>query len=227
MRRHDERDARLDGRPERYELDGPQPVRRMLDDGKLDVGVGRGIAVSGKMLAARRHAGSLQLLDDHAAQPGNRFRFRAEGAIADDGVLRVCVNIEHRRVVERDPHGRQFGGQRTSELPGERGIVAPPQHRHRRPLGERRPQPRHAAAFLIDADPAWLFSAEGPQVERQLCDLLGRFDVVQAPEEGNAPEIELASQRAQLDGDEGAREAADEQLSDAAAKRLRRHDLSL
>jgi len=46
-------------------------------------------------------------------------------------------------------------------------------------------------------------------------DLLGRFDV--AAEEDDSPEIELARERAELDGEIVRGKAADEKLSDAAS----------
>ena len=56
VRRHDGRDLGLDRRPERRELDFAQPVGRMLDERQLQVGIGAGVAMSGKVLAAGGHA---------------------------------------------------------------------------------------------------------------------------------------------------------------------------
>ena len=116
--------SRLDGRLEGDELDGAQSIRRMLDDRKLDMRIGGGVAVAGKMFSARRHARALQLFDDHAAELCHDLGLLAERAIADDRILRIRVDVEHRRVVERDADGRQLRGQRLRKLARERGIVA-------------------------------------------------------------------------------------------------------
>ena len=60
MRRHDGRDLGLDGGPERHELDLAQPLGRMLDERQLQVGIGAGVAMTGKVLAARGDALPLQ-----------------------------------------------------------------------------------------------------------------------------------------------------------------------
>jgi hypothetical protein len=137
------------------------------------------------------------------------------------------VDVEHRRIVERDADCGQLGGKCRGKLPGECGIVAPAQHSHRRPLGERRAQPRNAPALLIDANPRRHLYAQASDVERELGDLFGTFNVGKASKEGNSPQIELASERSQLNRNGRAGEATDEELPDAAAKRLRRHDWSL
>ena len=107
---------RLDGRLERRELDGAQSIRRMLDDRKLEMGIGRGVAVPGKMFAAGRHARALQLFDDHAAELRHDFGLLAERAVADDRIFRVRVDVEHRRVVERDADGRQLRRKRLRQI---------------------------------------------------------------------------------------------------------------
>ncbi len=76
-----------------------------------------------------------------------------ERAIADDRVVGIRVDVEHGRVVEVDADGAQLGGERRREPRRELVVAAPAERDGRRPLGERRLQPRDAAAFLIDADP--------------------------------------------------------------------------
>ena len=56
VRGHDERDLLADGGAKRLELHRAQTVGRMLDQRQLDVRIGAGVAVPGKVLAARRHA---------------------------------------------------------------------------------------------------------------------------------------------------------------------------
>ena len=91
--------------------------------------------------------------DDRGAEPRDVLGRLRQRAIADDRVLRVRVDVEHRRVVERDADRPQLGGERAREPLGQRDVAAAAERRHRRPLGERRLQPRDAAALLIDAAP--------------------------------------------------------------------------
>ena len=60
VRGHDERDLLGDRGAERLELDRAQAIGRMLDERQLEVRVGAGVAVAGKMLAAGGQAGALQ-----------------------------------------------------------------------------------------------------------------------------------------------------------------------
>ena len=137
---------------------------------------------------------ALQRADDRGAEPRDVLGLLRQRAIADDRVLRVGVDVEHRRVVERDADGLQLGGQRAREPLRQRDVAAAAERRHRRPLGERRLQPRDAAAFLIDADPERQLGAPARCAStRQLGDLLGLGDV--AGEQDHAAEAELARQR--------------------------------
>ena len=68
VRGHDGRDPGLDGRPERHELDLAQPIGRMLDERQLEVRIGAGVAVPGKVLAAGGDALALQRADDRGAR---------------------------------------------------------------------------------------------------------------------------------------------------------------
>ena len=119
MRRHDRRDLRLDGRAERDELDLAQPLERMLDERQLVMRIGAGVAVPGKCFAARGDAFGLQRADDRGAEARDVLGFLRQRAIADHRVLRVGVDVEDRRVVERDADGLQLGGQRAREPLGE------------------------------------------------------------------------------------------------------------
>ena len=115
VRGHDRRDAGVDGGLERHELDLAQPIGRMLDERQLEMRIGARVAVAGKMLAARGDAFRLQRPDDRAAEPRDLLGLLGERAIADDRVLRVGVDVEHRRVVERDADRLQLGRERARE----------------------------------------------------------------------------------------------------------------
>ena len=124
VRRHDRRDAGRDRRLERHELDASQPIGRMLDERQLEMRVDAGVAVPGKVLAARGDALGLQRPDDRRAEPGDVLGALGQRAIADHRVLRVGVDVEHRRVVERDADGLQLRGQRARESLGQRLVAA-------------------------------------------------------------------------------------------------------
>ena len=51
-----------------------QPLGRMLDERQLEMRIGAGVAVPGKMLAARRDALGLQRPDDRARRAARRRR---------------------------------------------------------------------------------------------------------------------------------------------------------
>ncbi len=116
----------LDGRAERHELDGVEPVGRMLDERQLVVRVGARVAVPGKVLAARRNARLLQRRDDPLAQPGDVLGPLGQRAIADHRILRVREDVEDRRVVERNPDGLELRRQRAREPLGQRSSPLRP-----------------------------------------------------------------------------------------------------
>ena len=180
-----------------------------------------------KMFSARCDAGALQLLDDDASESSHDFGALAERAVSNDGIFWIRMDVEHWRVIERNANRRHLCSQRAREPPGELSIVAPAKHGHGRPFRERRSQPRDTAAFLVDADPRRELDAQVSAIEGKTRYLLGTFDVPKPSKECYASQIEFPRQRSELDRHIRAREAADQQLSDAAAKRLRRHDLSL
>ncbi len=154
VRGHDRGDAGLDGRPERHELDRAQPLRRMLDERQLEVRIGRSCRRARESACRRRRcprpaASATIALPSRATSSA----FSASARSPITGFFGIGVDVEHRRVVERDADGLQLRRQRAREPLGQRDVAAAPERRHRRPLGERRLQPRDAAAFLIDADP--------------------------------------------------------------------------
>ena len=96
-----------------------QPLERMLDQRQLEVRIGAGVAVPRKMLAAGRDALALQRADDGGAEPRHLLGLLRQRAIADHRVLRVGVDVEHRRVVERDADGLQLRRQRPGKALGQ------------------------------------------------------------------------------------------------------------
>ena len=92
---------------------------RVFDQRQLVMRVGAGVAVPGKVLAARRHTLRLQHPDDGRAESRHGQRLIRERAVADDRVLRVRVDVEDRRVIERDADRAKLRGQGPSETLGQ------------------------------------------------------------------------------------------------------------
>ena len=131
------------------------------------------------------------------------------------------MDVEDGRVVERDADGLQLGRERAGKSLGEPHVAAAAEGGHRRPLGERRLEPRDAPALLIDADPERQLRDQTGRVVAQLGDLF-RFRHV-AREENDAAQAELAGERPSSTGTCVPVEPGDQQLSDLAAERARRH----
>ena len=124
-----------------------------LDERQFEVGIDRGVAVPREVLAAGGHPVALQLVDDGGAEPGHHRGVVRQGPIADDGVLRVGVDVEHRRVVQRDAHRPQLGG----VILFARNIEAP----------EQVAELAYDAQQLVPAVPLWVsVDQEGGRVAR-------------------------------------------------------------
>ena len=217
VRGHDRRDAGLDGGLERHELDRAQPIGRVLDERQLEVGIGARVAVP-RESACRRRRCPPPAAPARSTRPEARdvLGLLGQRPIADDRVLRVGVDVEHRRVVERDADALQLERERPRESLRQRLVAAAPERRHRRPLRERRLQPRDPAALLIDRDPERQLGHEPRRIEGQLGDLLGLGDV--AREQDDAAQAELLRERSKLGRNLVAVEAGNQQLTDLTAK---------
>ena len=113
------------------------------------------------------------------------------------GLRRVRVDVEHRSVVQGHADGPEFRRQRPGEALHQADVSAAAQGGHGRPLGERRLQPGHAPAFLVDADPERDVGHQPGRLVRQLGDLPGLGDVPR--KEDDAAQAELPGERAQFD----------------------------
>ena len=189
VRGHDESHTLPDRGFKRHALDAADPVGRMLHNREVQMRIDRRVAVPGEMLAARRDAVALQSVDDGGAKRRNLLRVFAERTIANDRILRIGVNVEHGRIVERDANGAHFGSQRCRETRCQGEVSAAAERGHGRPFRERRPEARNAPALLIDRDPQRLLRCQGLQVPRQFRNLLRRLDV--PLEERHAAKLEL------------------------------------
>ena len=218
VRGHDEGDPRANGLAERHELDASEPVWRMLDDREVEVRVDRRVAMSREMLATRRDAIVLQPADDRCAERRHHLGRFGERAIADDRILRVGMDVEDGRVIERDADRLQLRRQRR----GERAASAGSPLRPSMAIGG---HSVNGARSRATRPPSWSTltqsgnsAASVLRVARELGHLLGRFDV--AAKQDDAAELKLARQRsAAPEGIVVAGKAADQQLADVTANR--------
>ena len=74
------------------------------------------------MLPCRDHAVILQTMDECDAHPRREIRIFAVGARIDDGVIRIVVDVEDRRVRDVNPERAPFECGETSLLVSERRI---------------------------------------------------------------------------------------------------------
>ena len=128
--------------------------------------------MSGKVLAAMRHAGLQQAVHQALGEHRDDAGIAVERAVADHAAG-TEIEIEHRREAEVDAAGAQLGGQHEAAGGGRVGgtqRVGHPllaEHAHRRQVGETvGAKALHAAAFVVDAD---------QQVWPQRLDLGGEF----------------------------------------------------
>ena len=219
VRRHDEGDVFANGGAKWHELDRAESIGRLIDERQLEMRIGTCVAVTRKMLAARRYAFALQGADDDAAQTRNFFGLFSEGAIANYRVVGIGMNIEDRSVVERDADRAQFARERAPETLGQRIRVGAPEHRHWRPARKRFLEAGDAAALLVYADPCGHGASERFDVSGQLHDLFRRFDV--AAEKDAATQIKFAGERAELRRHGGASKTPNQQLTSVTSKRER------
>ena len=121
------------------------------------------------------------------------------------------------------PTALQLRGQRAREALGQLHVAAAAERRHRRPLGERRLQPRDAAAFLIDADPQRQVGRQPAPPRDDSSATCSGSAMLRANRITPPSPNSRASDRSST-GNLLPVEAGDQQLADLTAKRARRHD---
>ncbi len=196
VRRHDRVDVGVDGCAKRDELDRSQPVWWMFDERQLEVRIGARIPMAREMLPARGNSLTLQLSYNDRTQAGDLIGAFGKGAIANDRVTRVRMNVEDGRVVERNANRAQLTRHRLRKPNRQPLVIGTPQDGHGRPLCKWSTQSRDATTLLIDGHPRGPLQSEMPRIVRQLGNLLGRCNV--PGEECNPSQIELARERSQL-----------------------------
>ena len=157
MRRHDPGQAGLERRPIGRDVLLQDFGKASSVFGDAHVRVGDGKAVTGEMLAHRRHAGVGEALHDGRREGADSVRVEMQRAVADHRA-RPVVEVQHRREAEIDavrPELRTDDvGRAARRLLRERLVAVPqaPQVAHRRDGGEAIPEALHPPALVVDAD---------------------------------------------------------------------------
>ena len=100
MRGHHGIHTRLDGPPERNELETVQPEAVRFDYRQLDVRIRAGIPVSRKVLAGRHQPTRVHAPDHRGPERRDSLRVLSEGSRVDDGVGGVAVDVQYGRKIE-------------------------------------------------------------------------------------------------------------------------------
>src|SRR5687767_2734987 len=145
--------------------------------------------MTGEMFPACGHALTLQRANDYGADSRDSVRFVRKGSVADDRVLGIRVDVEHRCVIEGDADGRKLVCEGSSEALGQCLGFRASEHCHRWPSGKRLLQAGDPSTLLVDADPGGRTAAQGFNVRREFSHLLWCLDVT--AEENRSPKIEL------------------------------------
>jgi hypothetical protein len=152
VRHHDRRDPGRDRALEGTDLHVFQARAALLDRRQREMGIEVGVAVPGKVLGRRHHAAALKPLDHGDAQSSHPLGVVAERAVADDGIVRVRVDVHDRREIALDPRRRAFRGQGRAHA--SREVFGPdaPERAHGWPDRPGRAHARHPAPFLVHRD---------------------------------------------------------------------------
>jgi hypothetical protein len=121
---HDPAHTGLHGGAEGHELDAVEPRGRTGDARELEMRVLLGVAVSGKVLARSEHPVLLDAAHEGGAELRDELRILAEGPEADDRILRVVVDVEHRRERHVDAECAPFERRGATHLVRERRVAS-------------------------------------------------------------------------------------------------------
>ena len=151
--RHDRRrrGCRPGGDTERRELEAFQLRARLVHVRQVAVRIDVGVAVAGEVLDAAGHAFALAAFHPGQGKTSCKQWIGAERALGDDGVVRVVVQVQHRREVPVEAQRAHRARHRRADFARQLRIVGGAQrHRARR---RRHPgRAHHGAAFLVEGD---------------------------------------------------------------------------
>ncbi len=135
VRDHDARGAGGDAAPERRQFHRVETLARMRNDRQAEMRIDVGIAVPGKMLQRREHAGVLEAARktrDHRAGLGRIF---AERSNVDHRIARVVVDVGDRRKVDVHAERARFRADHLAGVIGELRIAGGAKRHRARELG--------------------------------------------------------------------------------------------
>ena len=124
---HEHLRARLDAAGKGQQVLPQQGLPVLVHPGQACVAVGGGVAVAGKVLEAGDGPGLRQSFQKGSPLLCDGLWIVGEGADADDRVLRVGIDVQHRRKVHIHAAGHDLLAQDSGNLPGGLGVVHRPQ----------------------------------------------------------------------------------------------------
>jgi hypothetical protein len=179
---------------------------------KREVTIEIGVAVAWKVFAARQDASVVKSLGEGKRVLDHVVWRSAERAVTDYWVVRVCVDIEHRREIQVDSYRAQLLPENHCGVPGQTRVASCCQGTHRREPKHGFAETSHATAFLIDTDQDWIrrvgfFDARGDQFR-------GLIQVIDVPLEQDQTRYGVFRQPAENRGRSfGAAKTADDHIA--------------
>ena len=182
-------------------MNGRKVGRRQLgaalgDDGQRQMAVGRRASMSGDVLDHGHDAAGDEALADGLGQRDHLLDAAPVGAVADDVVGACDRHIEHRRAVGIDAELGEIGGQEARCLERRhhrRRVIARVERAvgggGRQRAAQRRPQPLHASAFLVDQHEQIVGADGGAHVGDQRADLRVVLEIAREEDEPRRPRV--------------------------------------
>ncbi|MNM90509.1 hypothetical protein D3C81_1027740 [compost metagenome] len=185
---------------ERHQIVGANLLQAAFVLGDRHVGIRLGPAMSGEMLAGRRHARRMHATGERAGQLRSALRVALEGTAADHRAALV-IEVEHRREAQVQSDRQHFGRHQPAALLGQAlGIGIVSNGAHRRQAHEALAQSLHPTPFLVDCQQQ--VRALGANGRAEFTHLTRVLDV--AGEDDQAAHLGLAQDLAVLGGQPGA-----------------------
>lgn len=220
---HDHGDLCLNGGLEGLEFDVAQASEVMLDDRCVGMAVEIRVPVSWEVFAAGNDAFGEEAVHEGDGVVDDILGGCAEGAVADDGVLRVGVDVEDGGEVEVEAEFADSSGESARIFKGLfrrafSNFSGGGEFLDADVFGKA----LDFAAFLIDGDPCWEAEVETSDGLRECAQLVGIGDV--SPEEDDASDFIFKQCADERRGEGCALKADDEKLANGLFKRECSHD---
>ena len=120
----------------------PRPVMRNRRQGQMGICIR--IAMAWKMLGRGQNATILQPQCHRDAESADQIRRLAEGSVADDGIVRIRVDIDHRGKIHVNADRPQLAGHLLADFSGQSLVIRRPEGHRPRPAArgiQPHPQP--------------------------------------------------------------------------------------